>query len=192
MHATFKHLLLDENMIQLSMNGPGTNWNVLTLLDFHCGEKEWPYLIGSCGLHVMYGAFQTGTKTTGWNVDEIVKTMWQDLSQFSCKKRSVYLYYLFSFQTNNPMLPFLADAIEKILRKILKMFIKKEVLEHADTPFKFVKLDVSKKENHCAVEMVDLGTITKDFLRSIECSIIKKYQCKKDCLAILVAIIKKI
>ena len=33
--------------------------------------------IGSCGLHTVHGAFQTGTATTTWNLGKIRKTMWQ-------------------------------------------------------------------------------------------------------------------
>ena len=48
--------LQDEKMIQLSMDGPSTNWLALSELQEDRGEKED---LGSCGLHVISGTFQT-------------------------------------------------------------------------------------------------------------------------------------
>ena len=54
--------LTPERLLQLSMDGPSTNWKVLDLLDEHRAEKEYPSIIniGSCSLHVVHGAFQVG------------------------------------------------------------------------------------------------------------------------------------
>ena len=51
-----------ERLIQLSMDGPSTNWYVLQLLNDDREEKGYPQIInvGSCGLHVMHGAFKAG------------------------------------------------------------------------------------------------------------------------------------
>ena len=100
--------------------------------------------------------------------------------------------YLVVFQSDSPLVPFLSDAIERIYRKIAKMFIKKEVLENADTPLKLIKLEVSKKENQCAVELVNLGTATKDVLRKSSTNDVKKKQFKKECVLMLAAILEKI
>ena len=40
-------------------------------------KNELPQIleIGSCGLHIIDGAFQTGIKATGWQLDRVLKVM---------------------------------------------------------------------------------------------------------------------
>ena len=59
------------------MNGPSTNWNVLQLLQEDCKEKEHATIIniGSCGLHVLHGAFKFRMKAVGWDVGKVLKLM---------------------------------------------------------------------------------------------------------------------
>ena len=51
--------------LQLSMDGPNTNWNVLNLVSNHLFENGYKNLIqiDSCSLHAVRGAFQTGAKS---------------------------------------------------------------------------------------------------------------------------------
>lgn len=57
-----------ENMHQLAMDGPNTNWLVLSKMQKFREDEEMPPLdcIGSCGLHVLSGALQTGVKAAEW------------------------------------------------------------------------------------------------------------------------------
>ena len=103
---------------------------------------------------------------------------------------SIFKNYLTSFQTDNPMLPFL--SVEKIMRRLMNMFVKKEVLEEANTAYKLIKLDVSKKENLSAPQLVDCGTATKHFLKSNNLPADQKLQFKKSCVAMLVSIVQKL
>ena len=78
-HATAQDLLenlkssLDKlnpaGLIQISMDGPNTNWKLLDELikDRTISDPEIPQLInvGSCGLHVVHGAFKAGANATG-------------------------------------------------------------------------------------------------------------------------------
>ena len=32
--------------------------------------------IGSCGLHVIHGAFKTGVNATGWKTDNLLRSLW--------------------------------------------------------------------------------------------------------------------
>ena len=59
--------LQDGKMIQLSMDPLSTNWVVLSKLQEDRGEKDLPPIedLGSCGLHVISGAFQTALKKHG-------------------------------------------------------------------------------------------------------------------------------
>ena len=64
-------------MLQLSMDGPNTNWKVFELLFSYRNEKEWSNLVdlGSCGLHLGHGAFQTGIKATNWEIEKELKAI---------------------------------------------------------------------------------------------------------------------
>ena len=54
------------------------------------------------------------------------------------------------------MMAFLNDDLEAILRWLMKMFLKDNILEEAVTPFKLVKIDVNKTENKRLIEQVTL------------------------------------
>ena len=57
-----------EAMIHLGMDGPSTNWSVLDKVQERRKEADQPVLenIGSCGLHIISGALQTGVKESSW------------------------------------------------------------------------------------------------------------------------------
>lgn len=65
-----KPLKLDK-ILQISMDGPNVNWKFLRLLN----ENEDVKLLqlGSCGLHVLHGAFQTGHKAAQWSINEFLR-----------------------------------------------------------------------------------------------------------------------
>ena len=52
---------------------------------------------------------------------------------------------LTNFLTDNPVIPFLSDLLESILRRFMKFFILAEVIKSAATAYKLVKLDVFDK-----------------------------------------------
>ena len=88
--------LPEKNMLQLSMDGPNTNWKVFELLFSYRNEKEWSNLLnlGSCedllNLQIVHGAFQTGTKATNWEVEKVLKTMFK-LFHDSPARRDLYI-----------------------------------------------------------------------------------------------------
>lgn len=65
-----KPLKLDS-LLQVSMDGPNVNWKFLRLLQ----EDEDVNIVdlGSCGLHVVHGAFQSGHKAAGWTVNDFLR-----------------------------------------------------------------------------------------------------------------------
>ena len=78
--------------LQLSMDGPNTNWNVLNLVSNHLVENGYKNLIGigSCSLHTVHGAFQTGATKTGWELNKVLKAMYKIFNE-SPARRDVYL-----------------------------------------------------------------------------------------------------
>lgn len=72
--ASFKETLKElslSHLLQVSMDGPAVNWKFLDLLSKNLrddlNESEMIDM-GSCGLHVIHGAIQTGHKASGWDV----------------------------------------------------------------------------------------------------------------------------
>ena len=61
-----------QKMYHLSMDRPYVNWNVFELLNAERCENEFPSLIniGSCGLHVVHGAFKTGFQSVDWDLSK--------------------------------------------------------------------------------------------------------------------------
>ena len=49
--------------------------------------------------------------------------------------------FLKYFQTDNPMLPFLSDMLESLVRRLLRMLIKSKIVEVAVTAYNLTKID---------------------------------------------------
>lgn len=54
-----------QNLLQVSMDGPNVNWSFFKKLQLELNSEPEVdaslFDIGSCGLHVIHGAFQMGT-----------------------------------------------------------------------------------------------------------------------------------
>ena len=68
--------LPEKNMLQMSMDGPNTNWKVFELLFSYRNEKEWSNLLNldSNGRYIVRGTFQTGIKATNWEIEKVLKS----------------------------------------------------------------------------------------------------------------------
>ena len=64
-----------QNLLQVSMDGPNVNWKFFRLLSEENNCKKILEM-GSCGLHVLYGAFQTGHKAAGWKIADFLKSIY--------------------------------------------------------------------------------------------------------------------
>ena len=64
-----------NRMIQVSVDGPSTNWKFFNLLQKERVEKEQHNLIdiGSCSLLIIHGVFKTGAESSSWNMKIILK-----------------------------------------------------------------------------------------------------------------------
>ena len=75
--------------------------------------------------------------------------------------------FLVQFQTDNPMVPFLSDGIDNIMRQLMKFFISQPVRKEAKSTYLLSKVDVEKKENLLPVKMVKLTTGAADLLKKV-------------------------
>lgn len=67
----------DKNkLIQLALDGPIINWNVLDILDDNLIEENHSKTvhIGSCAKRIVYGALKEGSLKSQWKVDNILKS----------------------------------------------------------------------------------------------------------------------
>ena len=60
----------------VSMERPNVNWKFHDLYQAHrLDEHSTSFLnVGSCGLHIVHGAFQTGIADTGWKIDRFFQS----------------------------------------------------------------------------------------------------------------------
>ena len=84
--------LSTKSLSMLSMDGPNTNWSVHKKLKNIRSREEVPQLfeVGSCGLHVIHGAFLSGVKTSRWEIEKFFKDMWR-LFHDSPAERDTYI-----------------------------------------------------------------------------------------------------
>ena len=80
--ASFNEIINTINsgnkMIPISMNGPSTNWKLFELIQKDREEKQQKKLldIGSCSLHIIRGAFKSGSEKNGWAIKSIFKAVY--------------------------------------------------------------------------------------------------------------------
>ena len=107
-------------------------------------------------------------------------------------KSQFFQGFLQKFQTNKPMVPFLESALVDLLHTLMKMVVKSEVLDEANSSLKLAKLDLSNSENLLLCELMKLPTATKSLLRSAGLSNEKRRLFWKNCKEVVVVLIKKI
>ncbi|CAL4148044.1 unnamed protein product [Meganyctiphanes norvegica] len=82
------------NLLQISMDGPNSNWKFYNnfVQDRQETDPDIPILIniGSCGLHVVHGAFKYGASKTGWKLDGVMRAIYYCFSD-SPARRDDYL-----------------------------------------------------------------------------------------------------
>ena len=104
--------------------------------------------------------------------------------------------FLKEFQTDFPMLAFLAESLDSLLRGLMKPFVRQAALDEATTPFKLSKIDINKQENLLPMEKVKLKvgvkTASKDAVTASKIPDAKVIQFKKDAVSMLSAVVSKL
>lgn len=270
---------LDLNkLIQLSMDGPSVNWKFFDSLQQQLDRDLGVQLlnVGSCGLHVLHGAFRTGADASEFGVDDLLSSLYylfhdsparrEDLTKVTgciefppkyCKHRwvenvpvleralkllphiQVYLQqvkekklpkptcrsfetiqshakdvlleaklafylvvakdlneFLTVYQTDMPMIPFLSDDVQKIVKDLMERFVKPEVIQSAKNIQGLLKIDVSDKKNQLEIGKMNLGNKAKSVIDNVAkkkaCSEGTIYDFKQKCRLFLVKTVQKI
>ena len=71
--------------------------------------------------------------------------------------------FLLQFQSDKPMVLFLSDSLEELVRSLMKVIVKKEVLEEASTVLNVTKTDIAKSSNQLEEEQVNFGVALKQY-----------------------------
>lgn len=256
------------------MDGPNVNLKLLrSLKEFAASGGTQKMLdIGSCGLHVVNGAFRTGHNVTNWHIVVFLRSIynlfknvparradyvsltgstlfplkfcsvrWLENSKViaralqvlpnlvayvdhSVKEKKaptcssyvavkkavademlpVKLAFMLSvseelepflaeFLSEKPMLPFLASALDCLLRSLLSRIVLKEKLNAADTSSKLLNIDLDNSDNMIPVATFDIGLAAKSELRKLpKPSHIAVVNFKRECISFVKACSKKI
>ena len=76
--------------------------------------------------------------------------------------------FLAIFQSDNPLLPFMASTLQKIIAGLMKRFVKADVLQKATSAVKLLKLDLSEKKTFLEINKVDIGFVAVDKLKKLQ------------------------
>lgn len=81
-----------SKILQVSMDGPNVNWSFMEKLtsEMAIDTDNGPAILnmGSCGLHVIHGAFQTGHCTGKWNVNQILNCAYYAFADSPARRAS--------------------------------------------------------------------------------------------------------
>lgn len=112
--------------------------------------------------------------------------------------------FLANYQTDKPMVCFLATDLSTVLRGLMRRFIKDDVLSEATTVEKLMVVNVQEKSNHKSYKKIEIGFCRENALKDARakaqkagCSISDKelmafrLECKSFLFAVLMKLILK-
>ena len=104
--------------------------------------------------------------------------------------------YLQTFQSDGPLLPFITSELETLLRTLMGKFMKRAVLEGANSAYKIAKLNVFDSATHVAPSEVDIGFAAKTTLEKVykekKISQLQVLEFRKECESMLATTVAKI
>ena len=100
--------------------------------------------------------------------------------------------FLTCFQTDKPMMPFMAGELFNIIRGLAQCFVKRSVLEGAKSLTKLLTVDFTKEENCLSCLDVDIGFGAKAPLKNVQVSELLRLNFQRNCIKFLTATTAKI
>ena len=261
-----------SRICQISMDGPNVNWKLVEILKPEIQETPSdPSVIeiGSCGLHVLHGAFEGGLNATGWDLNKFLSNLYylfkdsparrEDFTKLTdfhvfpkklCATRwlensptlkraieclphiekyvnkispkpaiisfsniskaisdpllkaklefifslgSVVEPFLTKYQSPSPLLPFLFDDLDQVLRALYRRILKPDVVSGAGLTSQLLKLDLSaSSKDFLPINKIDIGFGAKSSLNSLKLPEEKKSQYLTETRNCIVFIIQKV
>lgn len=92
-----------KNLVQLSMDGPNVNLKFHKLIQTELERDVNPVLlnVGSCGLHILHGAFKKGADATQWNLDQFLSSAYWLLKDSPARRQD----YSNAVGQTSPLMP---------------------------------------------------------------------------------------
>ena len=104
--------------------------------------------------------------------------------------------YLQTFQSDGPLLPFITSELETLLQTLMGQFMKRAVIEGANSAYKIAKLNVLDSATHVAPSEVDTGFAAKTTLEKVykekRMSQLQVLEFRKECESMLATTVAKI
>ena len=77
-----------SKLLQLAMDGPDVNWNVLDLFDDKLVSDNFSkiLIIGNCAQHTADGLLENGLQKSTWNMDNLLKSIFWILHDFPARR----------------------------------------------------------------------------------------------------------
>lgn len=142
-----------QNCLQLSMDGPAVNWKFYDTIQSRLQKEKHKSMLntGSCGLHIVHGAFKHGIDASGWNVDEFLKSIHWLLKDTPARRDD----YAKAVQSDSPVMPLRfcktrwtenVPVVERAVEMLpqLRLYVK-SVLEKKSPDPKTKSFDVVKE-----------------------------------------------
>ena len=100
---SFTEGLTRKGILQISMDGPNVNWKLYSMLQKELQVECSTSLlnVGSCGLHIVHGAYKKGIDSTDWNLSSILSAFHR-LFKDSPARRDNYCSIL---DEDSPLMP---------------------------------------------------------------------------------------
>lgn len=76
--------------------------------------------------------------------------------------------FLKKYQADEPLLPYMCDDLQKMIRNLMKRFMAPEVLSECSTAKQLMDIGVDNASNYCSLAAVDLGFKTKHLLQQAQ------------------------
>ena len=75
--------------------------------------------------------------------------------------------FLQKYWTDAQMIMFLGEDLQDTCQKLMQKFVKKSILDSADTAYKVAHLDVLDTKNHRSASDIDIGFVAKAVLTNL-------------------------
>lgn len=100
---------------------------------------------------------------------------------FALNVASILQPFLKDYQSDKPMIFFLARDLESVVRKLLVKFMKASVLSSLAGIGGLLRVDVDNPDNHTPLEKVDIGPKCEQALKDSRASAKDTFQFRMEC-----------
>ncbi|KAL7876828.1 hypothetical protein SRHO_G00034710 [Serrasalmus rhombeus] len=105
--------------------------------------------------------------------------------------------FLQKYQTDEPVLPFLAKDLTELLMSLLRRFIKRELLQDR-MPLQLIKMDISEEKSWVSLKSLDIGLGAESAVKALQGKTGSKIgelsvpNFRRECLQCLVKVVRKL